>query len=68
MRTVNLNSSAISNVSYNNGTLTVTFNSGNTYEYSTVSQDTFDRLVSSESAGRFFASNISGKFDSRRIR
>lgn len=68
MRNVKFDSSAISSASYDNDTLKITFNSGGTYEYSNVPQDTFDRFVSSDSAGRFFTANISGKFDSSRVR
>ena len=68
MRNVNLNSSAISSVNYDDTeTLQVTFRSGHIYEFYSVPQNVVENLLSSESAGRFFVNNINGRFTSRRV-
>jgi hypothetical protein len=68
MRKFSVQSSAISSVGYNDeSTLEVRFSSGGTYRYFNVPQDTVEKMLSSDSIGSFFASNINGRFLSRRI-
>lgn len=43
-------------------TLTVTMKGGRTYDYEKVDQKTYDGLIGGESPGKFFQSNIRGKF------
>lgn len=68
MRKFTVQSSAISSVGYNDeNTLEVRFSSGGTYRFFNVPQSTVEQMLSSDSIGSFFATNISGRFLSRRI-
>lgn len=69
MSNISVNSSAISSISYNtDNTLEVNFRSGNSYRYYDVPQSVVEKLLSSDSAGRFFVSNVNGRFRSRRVK
>ena len=62
-------STAISSVGFNtDSTLEVRFTSGGTYRFFSVPQTTVEQLLSSDTIGRFFADNISGRFRSRRVK
>lgn len=68
MSNISVNSSAITSVSYTtDNTLEVNFRSGNTYRYYDVPKSVVEKLLSSDSAGRFFVANVSGRFRSRRV-
>jgi len=58
-------SSTIAKVEYDNllNRMLVTFKSGSTYQYVEVPHKVFDELVSAESAGKYFAANIKGKYE-----
>ena len=58
-------SSTIAKVEYDNllSRMLVTFKSGSTYQYVDVPHKVFDELVSAESAGRYFAANVKGKYE-----
>lgn len=43
--------------------MTLHFRKGGIYEYIEVNRNVFDGLVEAESAGRYFHSNVKGKFD-----
>lgn len=60
---IELNSSMIKQASYDamTGILTLVMNGG-TYRYLDVPQDIYDGLLTAESAGKYFAQNIKGKF------
>lgn len=69
MRKMTVQSSAISSVGFNtDNTLEVRFSSGGTYRYFNVPQTTVEQMLSSDSIGTFFSSNISGRFRSRRVK
>ncbi len=57
-----LDSSAISEISWENEILSVEFNSGKIYHYENVSKDVYDDFANSPSAGRFFQKNIKDKY------
>lgn len=46
----------------NTKTLAIQFNSGQTYHYHGVEQDTVDKLIKADSVGKFLQSNIVGKY------
>lgn len=69
MRKMTVESTAISSVGFNtDSTLEVRFTSGGTYRFFNVPQTTVEQLLSSDTIGRFFADNISGRFRSRRVK
>lgn len=61
-----VSSSAISWIDYDaeKKTLTVTFKSGNTYDYSGVSQDVATAFLEAPSKGKFFARRIKDAYPS----
>ena len=67
--TVLLNSSVIHSASYmaSKRQLTITFNSGAKYLYKGVPSDVAQDLVSADSVGKFFSSNIKGIYDSEAL-
>jgi hypothetical protein len=60
MQTKTLNSSFLKEASYDNSkrTLTVSFKDGRSYSYQNVDRSVYQALITAESAGRFFGSNI----------
>lgn len=62
-------SSFITNVSWNEDSesLYVKFNSGTTWVYYEVSQETYNRLIKAVSVGEYFNKNIRNKYSSERI-
>lgn len=62
-------SSFITNVSWNEDSesLYVKFNSGTTWVYYEVKQETYNRLIRSVSVGEYFNKNIRNKYSSERI-
>lgn len=65
---VRLLSSSICETMYHpaNKILEVIFHSGHVYRYSGVPHEIFDQFVAAESAGKFYNSQIKGKFNSMR--
>ena len=61
-------SSTISEIDYQDNILTVTFNNGRVYTYEGVSRELFEKLVNSESKGKFFHENINSRFNFKRIK
>lgn len=61
-----VSSSNIKSVGYDGSTLEVEFSSG-VYQYAGVPAETYTQLLAAESAGKFFAANIRGKFDSKKV-
>jgi hypothetical protein len=49
------------------GKLTLTFKSGDVYEYEDVPRDIYDELIIDRSPGRFFHAHIRGLFPCRRV-
>lgn len=69
MNNISVNSSAITSVSYTaDNTLEVNFRSGNTYRYYDVPRSVVEKMISSDSTGRFFVANVNGRFRSRRVK
>jgi hypothetical protein len=70
---VTLNSTMLGSATYEKGTLTVTYKPhGGSYRYFKVPRPIFDALIevsndSTLSVGRFFRSNVLGKFDYERV-
>lgn len=64
-----LTSSHIADAEYDRAgrVLTIRFVKGGSYEYQEVPEDVYESLLSAESAGKFFAANIKGKFKSRKL-
>lgn len=60
METVNVTSSQIKTIKYNDidKELIVTFNTDKTYKYEDVSMQLFKDLISADSVGKFFNENI----------
>lgn len=55
-------SSNVKAIGYDNGTLFVEFHGSGTYRYEKVPRELYDDFLAAESAGRFFAANVRGKF------
>lgn len=49
------------------GTLRIAFESGGSYDYRNVTKIMFEQLLRAPSVGRFFHSNIKGKFPTRMV-
>lgn len=66
--TTTLNSSVLREASYDNTSrrLVLSFRNGTTYSYDNVDESIFRGLMNADSAGRFFAANISGRFTTTR--
>lgn len=47
--------------------LTITFNSGATYEYYDVSMEVTDGIIQADSLGKYFDKNIKGIYNYRRV-
>ena len=62
MERVNVVSTNIAYIEYDNGTLKVGFTSGKSYEYKDVPQEIFEAFKNSESKGKYFAKYIKNKF------
>jgi len=60
-------SSNVAAIGFENGTLTVEFKSGSTYEYTGVSKETFQAFKEAPSAGRFFIANIKNQYPNTKI-
>jgi hypothetical protein len=60
----------ISNISYNrpNKVLTMQLSNGKVYSIPNVTRTTFEKWLKSASKGRFFHQNIKGKYNSPRIK
>ena len=54
---VNVSSSAISQIGFQNGTITVVFNRGGSYDYPGT-RETFDEFINAPSIGQYFNANI----------
>lgn len=59
---VKITSSAISDLSYQDKTLYVRFNSGAVYLYFNVQQAVYKDFLQAESKGRYFMSTIRGRY------
>lgn len=60
-------SSAISYAKRENDKLTITFTSGNVYEYNGVSTEVIDGFWNAESAGSYFYKNIRGQYNTQKV-
>lgn len=67
MQMVPVDSSNLSSVGYENGTLYVRFNSGGLYAYSGVPEQVHRELMAAESHGKYLARYIKGVYPYRRI-
>ncbi len=61
-----IDSSSIKTAGYDHGTLCVEFTSGHLYAYQ-VPAEVFEAFASAESKGRFFGTQIRGKFTSAKL-
>lgn len=66
---VKVKSSNIEGVIYNDqtNTLEVHFKNGNEYSYEAVPQDIYDALIHADSVGKYFHSNIKGKYKTTKL-
>jgi hypothetical protein len=62
MTKTKLNSSLISDVSFENGVLTINFTNGRDVTYQNVPVDVVSQLINSDSPGRFYNSKIRSKY------
>lgn len=60
-------SSAIRSAEFNNGTLTVEFQSDSRYEYTGVPQAVYEGLQNASSVGQYFVANIRDRYPARRL-
>ena len=67
MQMNSVNSSNISSIGYENGTLYVRFNSGAMYAYSNVPEAVYAGLMSASSHGSYLARNVKGVYAYHRI-
>lgn len=67
MSKTNVNSSVIDSIKYENGMLAVYFKSGNTYVFQGVSNSVANGFLAAGSKGKYFNSNIMGKYNSIKI-
>jgi hypothetical protein len=67
MRMIAVASHSIAAVGYESGTLVIAFRRGGLYRYSGVPGAVANRLLSSESKGRYYQSFIRGRYPSVRI-
>ncbi len=68
MNMIPVDSSDLSSVGYENGTLYIAFNSGGLYSYSGVPASVYSGLLSASSKGRYFHANIKNAYPYQRIR
>ena len=59
---VDVVSSNIKSVAYDDGNLYVVYKSGAMYKYKDVKEEVYKELLSAESKGRYMNSNIKGKY------
>ncbi len=59
-------SSNIDAIGHENGTLTIRFKGGGTYDYPDVPAELHDKFVNAESCGKFFQEHIRGKFTGKK--
>lgn len=67
MERANFKSSNLKAMEYDQGTLKIFFNAGPAYEYYNVPHEVVVELQYAQSAGKYFAKFIKGKFPFRRI-
>lgn len=62
-------SGMVNTIKYDEDTkvLTLTFNSGGTYEYKDVPEEVFKDMLAAESVGKYFHSNIKGKYETEKV-
>ena len=70
MQRVSVSSSNISSIGYDPGTgiLEIEFKSGGIYQYSNVSTEVYQALLSAPSVGKFFYQNIKSSYEYSKIR
>lgn len=67
MNEIQVDSSNVSTVAYEDGYLFVRFKGGTHYKYKDVPQGVFNNLLQAESKGKFLNAEIKGKFDFERL-
>lgn len=67
MNWIQVDSSVIKKVAYENGILYAVFASGSCYSYHGVENYVFDVFISANSIGRFFVTNIRDSYPYKRI-
>lgn len=60
-------SSNITHIGHDGDALHVTFSSGQTYKYAGVPAETHKALLAASSVGKFFASEIRGKYEHEKV-
>ena len=67
MRLEKVESSVISSIAYNNGTLIVKFVAGGLYAYSGAPFNIYDRFIKAESKGKCFLADIKDRYEYIRL-
>jgi hypothetical protein len=67
MRMIPVDSSNLSSVGYENGTLYISFNNGGTYYYTGVPEFVFEDLLNAPSKGKYFHANIKNSYPYGRL-
>lgn len=68
MNMIRVQSSNISSIGYENGTLRISFNSGGLYSYSGVPESVYTSLMSASSHGSYFAQHIKDRYPFTKLR
>lgn len=67
MELVNVNSSNIKSIGYENNTLVVKFNTGSIYWYSNVPQNVYEELLNAPSKGHYLNESVKNKYADCRL-
>ncbi|MCB9468393.1 MAG: KTSC domain-containing protein [Candidatus Obscuribacterales bacterium] len=67
MKRKSVSSSNLKSVGYEDGTLEIEFKNGRIYQYSDVPKEIYDELMTADSLGIYFNSEIRDEYDCERI-
>ena len=67
MQMIQVSSSNIKAIGWEDGTLRIEFNNGGTYEYLEVSEEEFNSLKNASSVGSYYHQNIKGNYECNKI-
>jgi hypothetical protein len=68
MHRIQVDSSNLHSVGYEQGTLEIEFNHGGIYQYFGVSKDVYDELMNADSHGVYFNANIKNEYEWQKVR
>jgi len=60
-------SSNIQAIGFDHGVLRVVFHSGSTYDYDDVPEEVFQQFLAASSKGKYFAANVRGHYNARKV-